>query len=484
MSGERADKQAKRRHSLRFDLLFGLNAAVVLSLAAFMAWEYHNEWQTHLREKRTALEDEAQTLLPGVLGRKDNLELVQRYIDDVCSRMEDRTSPGHHIAAKVEDEILQARTHHRESEEMVRAMRTAAGRPDGLAESDGGQLVVGQASAGGTSVFVSEYVSNIRKILRVQLARRLFSIIILGAILALIVTLLIHRMVTRPLAAIIGAVRKLSGGQLGTQVPSTGPRELGFLADEFNSMSAALAKADDERRDQMEKARKIQEHLKPTPLMCEGLSIAHIYRPATDVAGDYFDVIRQGNDYVVFCVADVTGHGVPAAIEAAMLKTLFGSAARETSDPAGILNIIHDGFVPVSLDEDFATMIVAVMNCDNGRFRYASAGHEPCYLLRGDGSIVTLESTGPLLGVRSMQGWEAKDLSVSPGDRLVMLTDGVSEAASPAGELLGHERLLSIVSENGARPLDELASRIVDTATAHRDGGPQVDDVTVVLVEL
>ncbi|MFO7898727.1 MAG: SpoIIE family protein phosphatase, partial [Planctomycetota bacterium] len=342
-------------YSLRFHLLFGLNLAVVLILAAFAAWDYHNEWQTQLSEKRIALRDEAKTLLPGIRGRAGDPDFVQDYIDDVCGRMQDATSPGHHIAAQIGDRVLQARAHHRQSKDMIRAMQAAAADPDGIAASEGGELVVGQASSSGMTVFVSEYVSNIREILRAQILRRLLSIVCLGAILALVVSYLVDRMVTRPLNSVVGAVRRVSGGKLGTQVPATGSRELSYLANEFNSMSSALQETDRERRREMTKARRIQENLKPAPAAYEGLPVAHVYRPATEVAGDYFDIVHKENGQFVVCIADVTGHGVPAAMGVAMLKTLFGRAVHTTNDPAEILQAMHEGFVPVSLDEDFAT---------------------------------------------------------------------------------------------------------------------------------
>ncbi|MFW6107865.1 MAG: PP2C family protein-serine/threonine phosphatase, partial [bacterium] len=399
-------------------------------------------------------------------------------------RMQDRTSPGHHIAVEIAGRVFQARAHHRQSPGMMEAMRAARREPGGLAESPGGQLVVGHASSGQVAVFVSEYLSQLREIVRAQLVRRLLSIVSVGVILVVVVTFLTGRLVGRPLDAVVGAVRRISRGELGTQVPATDSSELGYLADEFNSMSSALAEADRERRQEMEKARRIQNHLKPTAESYEGLSVAHVYEPATEVAGDYFDVARQESGRVVFCVADVTGHGVPAAMGAAMLKTLFHSAARQTEDPAAMLRLIHDGFVPVSLNEDFATVIIAAVDPDEGRLRYASAGHETGFLLRTNGSTEPLTATGPLLGISNVNGWAVETRTVAPGDRVAMLTDGLTEAASPTGELFGPERVRSTLNANRDLPVAELAARLVDRAAEHRAGGRQLDDVTVVLLEI
>ncbi len=477
--GKRPGSGERRRYSLRFQLLFALTIAMVVVLAGFGAWDYHRQRVVQLEQKRTALENEANALLPGVQASKEDDESVQQYIDMVCGRM----GPGHHIAVEVGDRLFHAQVSHYQPGEMLAAVSSARETPGNLAEFNDAPIVVGYASSDDTAVYVIAHAPHVRAIVRAQLARRLLSIVALGVVLAVVVTQVIGRLVVRPIETLVGAVRLIRTGELGAQVPATGSLELDYLAGELNSMSSALAEADRERQHQMEKARRVQEHLKPDPAAYEGLSVAEVYQPAAEVAGDYFDIVRRDQGKLVVCVADVTGHGVPAAMGAAMLKVLFASATEQADQPEAILERIHDGFSLASLEEDFVTMIVALIDPNRGRIRYASAGHEPGYLFRRNGDIEVLGPTGPLAGIDSLTGWDVRDLSVSSGDRVLIVTDGITDATSPAGERFGPQRVQSILQINGTLPVDELASLLLDKVAEHLDGGQQRDDMTVVLLE-
>ena len=472
-----------RRRSLRFQLLFSLNAAVALILVAFAVWDGLTEWDTHLREKRIAMGEEAQTLMPAVLSHRNNPAEIQDYIDRVCGQMREGPSPGHHIAVQMGSITYQARAHHRQSPEMLEAMHRAARSASGLADTPQGRIVAGQAVAGDTALFVSEYVSNIEQIVRAQVIRRGLSIICLALVLTGVLTLVTGRLVTRPLGAIIDGVRRVSSGHLGALVVRPNSRELGYLADEFNAMSEALARAQRESQAEMEKARRIQRHLIPPLDAPGGLKLASLYRPATMVAGDYLDAVPGRDGWIMLCVADVTGHGVPAAMNAAMLKTLFKAAVEATNDPADILSAIHERFAAVSLTEDCVTAVVIAAKSGEPIWRYASAGHEPCYVLRSGKETETLESTGPLIGVVGLEGWETCDISVSEGDRVVIVTDGLSETASPVGGLLGRDRVRETLEENRRLPLQAMIIEMTDTATAHRGNEEQADDITCLALE-
>ena len=129
-------------------------------------------------------------------------------------------------------------------------------------------------------------------------------------------------------------------------------------------------------------------------------------------------------------------------------------------------------------------MILAHWNRARRTLTYASAGHEPVYLVRCDGRTEILASTGPMLGVEERAQWEEASLSVEPGDRLIMVTDGVTEAGQIAGNAFGKERLLALLHESRSRPLDDLPGILRDRVQAHRGADPQTDDITMLAVEL
>ena len=457
---------------------------MVLVVLGFLLWDYTSEWEVHLSERREALQGEAESLLSATRLRDEPDAVLQRYIDDVCARMRETSSPGHYIALVLGDRVFQTTAHRRPAQGLVADIQAAARRPNGLGESAGESIVVAAAHRDGASLFVSEYVTDIRRVLRTQVLRRTLSILALGLVLGAVVNLLVRRLVTRPLGAVVEAVRKISRGELGVQTPAAATGELAFLADEFNAMSSALADAEEERRRRMERARRIQQHLIPSDSAGLGLRVASIFHPAEVVAGDYFDIRQTDSGAVIFCVADVSGHGVPAALLAAMLKALFASACAAAEEPRRILASINDQFAAVTLDEDFASAIVVAVDRDGGRISYASAGHEPAVLTRKGADTVILSATGPPLGVRQDVEWEQVAFETTQGDRLVMVTDGLPELSSPTGEMFGRRRLQSLLEQNRDQPLHILRGRILETLAAHGGDSRPADDVTVLAVDL
>jgi len=482
-NADKSSRPGRAKQSLRRQLLIAVNISALGMLVAFVIWDYRIEWRTRLQAKRIALEEEAKTLLPAVLQEQADREFLQNYIDTVSAHMRDTTSPGHQIAIRIGGIVIQARSNNPRRTELFHAMLDASHQKDGLGFAEGSLIIVGHASSEDIAVYISEYIDDIQRVQLRQVARRILNVFILGAILVVVINILIERMVNRPLNSIVDVVRKVSSGELGTRVPSPRTSELGFLADEFNSMSAALEVAESARRRKMEKARQIQENLIPRIESDIGLKVTYVYEPAKEVAGDYFDVRRKENGVYIFCIADVAGHDVPAAMGCAMLKTLFSAASAQTSDPGRILESVNKGFAAVSLSEDFATMTVISYDCHKQKVRYVSAGHEITYLVPKDSETRRLVSTGPPIGIPESIEWDVLEMSVNVGDRLVMLTDGIAETMSPSEDVFGRERLSTLIEECRGKPLEELRHKLLSILTDFRDGAHQGDDVTLMAVE-
>jgi len=471
-----------RRRSLRWQLIVPLNAAVALIVSAFLVWDGVTEYHVQIAAKRSALQEEAAIISPLAQRMSRNRQDLQGYVDDVCGRAQ-QTSPGHHVAVQVGDEVFHAHSNHKDPQAMLAAMQAAAADRSGRAVAEDGRIVVGAARRGATTVWVSEHLDDVLRDLWRQVLRRILSLMALAAAIALVVNLMVTRHVARPLRAVVDAARRLKAGRLGAQAPVARTEELSFLADEFNAMSAALAAADRERRLQMEKARRIQERLLPARDIGSGLRLACVYEPASEVGGDYFDILPRDGGGLILAVADVTGHGVPAAMGAAMLKMLLLGAAERTAEPERLLEEVNKGFAAVTLPEDFASMMVAVVDPGGRRVRYASAGHPAAYFLRPGDPIKALPATGPLLAIPLREPWHTVELAVQPGDRLLMVTDGLAEAANVQGQFLGQERLATLVEETRSDPLDKACRRVVDRIILFRGAAAQSDDMTVLGVE-
>jgi len=479
------------RLGIRAKLLIAVNAVLLVGLVGFLVLDFQRGWAERLSSKQVSLAEEAAL----VLSAADRLEhhgaeAVQQYIDQACAQMQDATSPGHHIAVRLDDQtLLQARTHDRASPAFAYAMQRASSAPDRRARVDGEPILVGSRRRGELVVYVSEFTRNIRRTARAQLFSRAGGIALVGIALTAIVNLVLLRVVTRPIGRLVETVRRIGGGELGIAPRRSTTAELDDLAMEIGAMSRSLAKADEYRRQQMAKARQIQHNLLPRPDHLQSVGIHHVHLPADDVGGDFFDVKIIDDHRVAVYMGDVTGHGVPAAMSAGMLKTLLEQGEGDVANPAAVLQRINRRFHAVTLDGDFATMFMGVIDRREGRLIYASAGHEIGYIIRHGGGIDELNTTGLLLGIDPEANCEVAELAVEPGDTIVLLTDGLVETMSPEGKPLGRKSVVAALGadvDNAAQqePPHDLAARLLGLADVHRDGGPPLDDITLAILRV
>lgn len=462
---------------MRLRLVTVLNLVLIVTLGTFLAWDYTAEYRADLRTKRVDLNEVATAVLRTLPPEND----PQPVIDEVCRRLESRSAHGHHIALRRDGRFVQANTPYR-SDAMANAMVRAAQNPTGTADVDGDWFVVGHAGNDTEDVYISESIANVDAVMRSEITRRVASILLLTAILAFVLNWLVRRTVTRPLNAVVQTVRQMRSEGPGARIPPMKSQEFGYLADEFNSMSTALAEVERTRAVEMQKARLIQQHLIPPEDAAAGMNVAHLYLPAEMVAGDHVDIAARREGEVIFCIADVTGHGIPAAMCAVMLKTLFSLAARQTRSPWQILEFVNRHFAAAVLSEDFATMTVITATPGARRWVYANAGHEPALLLHTDGRTTSLPPTGPLLGLAGLSGWQDAPIDVAPGDRLLLFTDGLRETMSPTGEFFG-DHLAEVIERNRGCDIKTLITRIAEAAAAHRGAAPQQDDITLLAIE-
>lgn len=471
--------------SVRVQLLAAVNTALALLFGIFLILDYRREIAERVAEKHVALEEEAKTLLPAVMRmRPYGEEAIQRYVDEVCGQMRDKLSPGHHIAVRLNDTVLQAVAHHRASAEIFEAIKAAARSPTHRANFGNEEVVVGSSQQADTAVYVSEYLSSIGQAARRQVLRRLSRIVLLVVITAIVVNMVFLRMAARPLRQLVDTVRQIEKGGLGIRAGPFRSEEFDYLADAINSMSSSLAKTERRRRLEMDRARGIQEQLLPKEVKIPGLRFAHLYQPAEDVAGDYYDMILLPGGACLVCIADVTGHGVSAALSAAMLKAYLQDASEHHSNPGEILRFLNYRLAVVSQTDNFATMCIAEVDSDRKRLRYASAGHESGFLLGRSGRVTELPSTGIVLGIIEDADWKTETLALGAGDRLLLATDGVTEAMNREEELFGRERLARTFEACRRVPIQECVNRIGHTVAEHCGAGAQGDDITLLAFEV
>lgn len=478
-----AARRSKR--SIRFRLILIIYPPLAILVAAFLICDYSREVDRRVADKRIALEEEAKTILPAVLQfRNYGKGSVQQYIDTVCGRMRDADSPGHHIAVELDGESFQAAAHHRASPEFLFAMRKAVREPNGRAAFGRSELIVGLSQTDAATVYVSESLDSLREAVIDDIALRLIGFVILAIVAALVLNVVLLRVISVPLDRLVATVQRIGAGELGTVADSFATAELDYLAQEINDMSASLAATDDNRRMQFKKARDIQQNLLPQEFDLPGINVARIFEPADEIGGDFYDILPYHDGTWLFCVADVTGHGVPAAMTAAMLKTLLLEAIAQCRSPASIMRFINLRLAAVTLAGDFVTLALVRADPRTGNVTYASAGHEPVWLLPHNGKVRELSSTGMILGIDQMAIWDEIHVDLAVGDRLLIVTDGVTETFNQAGLLFGRQRLASLATQCEALSLEQTAERINNSLKDYRGVTAQTDDVTMLLVEL
>jgi sigma-B regulation protein RsbU (phosphoserine phosphatase) len=209
-----------------------------------------------------------------------------------------------------------------------------------------------------------------------------------------------------------------------------------------------------------------------------GLEIATVYTPATDVAGDFYDFLPIDDARLGVFIADVSGHGVPAALVASMLKVAIATQSAHAPAPATLLRELNLLFCG-KLERQFITAAYAYVDLAAGEVTIASAGH-PAPLLHADDVTDEVVAQGPILGRFRAAEYAEVTKRFRRSDTLLLYTDGVTESRNAADDLWGEERLRSLVAEHEGTAV-ELASSVV--AAAERwtaSGGAPGDDITLI----
>ncbi len=200
------------------------------------------------------------------------------------------------------------------------------------------------------------------------------------------------------------------------------------------------------------------------------------------VGGDLFDVHRIDENRCLLVVADVSGKGLDAAVDTAFVKYSLRALVEEYHDPTMLLRKFNASFLKsIRDDTSFVSLFAGVLDVRSQTLRYASAGHSPVYLRRGD-EVRQLPVTGPLIGLRSEDEFPAVDETLFPHDILVLATDGFTEARDTAGVMIDDAGAMRIIREAPTQP-QKLADYIV-AAVTRASGGRIADDLALLVIEL
>jgi sigma-B regulation protein RsbU (phosphoserine phosphatase) len=278
----------------------------------------------------------------------------------------------------------------------------------------------------------------------------------------------------------------LDSHEKGSVVPSSGRTALETLADRAAiAIENARLYRESEAKARLEQelriAAAIQKGLLPPPRWTGGwFDLIGSSVPCRAIGGDFFDYFELPDGDCAFVVADVSGKGTPAALLTAVIQGVLASHAAVGDGPARAIARVNNVLIRRAIESRFATMVCGTLS-RNGRLTFTNAGHNPPFLIQQSG-VRRLETGGTIVGLFNQTQYDEETVQLDPGDLVVVFSDGLSEAASPAGEEFGDDRILRCVRKNQAGTVDQLLACLLASVHEFCAGADQSDDVTVLII--
>jgi sigma-B regulation protein RsbU (phosphoserine phosphatase) len=260
------------------------------------------------------------------------------------------------------------------------------------------------------------------------------------------------------------------------------------MQKEIKRQNLELTRFQDRMTAELDLAARLQMGLlPPIPGMACGMRYTHRYLPADGIGGDIYTILTLPDESVALMIADVSGHGVTAALISAMVKTFFESQVRYGQGPMGWAQAMNRDLARSTLPEQFATAFLARLDPAHDRIQYVVAGHVAPMLIPGGSQggprrPEVLSGKGFMLGIDENAPFTEQSCAFAKGDRLIFYTDGLVEVEREDRLFLGDEGLLSLCVDL-PRDEEEAADFIIGQAVAFNQTSPFVDDVTLVVVD-
>ena len=317
----------------------------------------------------------------------------------------------------------------------------------------------------------------------------IFMQVLIFAALFVFIYILIKRVIINNLKKINDTLGRITEGDLNVTVDVRSNEEFSSLSDDINSTVSTLkryiAEAAARIDKELEYAKQIQLSALPTNFP-EGddYSIYAQMIAAKEVGGDFYDFYKLSDTTVAFLAADVSGKGIPAAMFMMTAKTIIKDLAERGLPVNEIFTQANEKLCENNESGMFVTAWMGVLDLTNGKVQFANAGHNPPLLKRADGSFEYLKTRAGFV-LAGMEGirYRIGELTLNPGDRLFLYTDGVPEATNAGNKLYGEDRLLTFMNQNATVEARKLLPALKANIDEFVGEAPQFDDITMLMFD-
>ena len=305
---------------------------------------------------------------------------------------------------------------------------------------------------------------------------------------ALAIAFVLSGSIARNVNRLSRATAEIAGGNFSVRVRSKSHDQIGDLARSFDAMAASmeslLAETAEKKRLEAEiaTARTIQQKLlPPAEASFPGLHLLAHFQPVAAIGGDYYDYLPMPDGRTAVAIGDVSGHGLPTGLLAAMAKAALTTQIESGLTGTALFSRLNDLIHRSTDARNYMTLSLIAYDAASRRADLTNAGHLGPYRLSA-GSVESLALASFPLGVSKRDDFPTRTHSLTAGDRLVLLTDGLVEAASSSGEPFSFERLEALLKEEAASSAERIREVLLAALAAHTGSAPPDDDRTLVIL--
>ena len=296
---------------------------------------------------------------------------------------------------------------------------------------------------------------------------------------------------TRNLSTLTDGVGRIAHGDYSARVNVKSKDEIGELAHAFNQMASDVEQhqraviGQERLKRELELGRQIQHDMLPhEPLMFGLTEIQGVSVPAREVGGDFFNYFGLPGGHVALLVGDVSGKGVGAALLMANIQASLRTRFALGQDLSAIANAIDNDFQATSPGSMYATLFIGVFDPGTRKLRYVNAGHHPQFVLRRDGTLEQMWSTGMPVGLLAGHGYREREVQLAAGDLVFFYTDGCVETESETGDMFGSERLEKHLLSAGPGTASAVLTHVERALQEFRGSRELYDDATMMAVRV